>query len=80
MKTGYIKNKKTGKVESYYELPKQPNNTDKHEFIECAKKDLPEIYIPEPTAEEKRQQLISQKKDEILTRQAEQELKAEGKL
>lgn len=80
MKTGYIKNKKTDKIESYYELPKQPENTDKCEFVECAKKDLPKIEKPELTAEEKRQALIDKKKDEILTKQAEDALKAEGKL
>ena len=80
MKAGYIKNKKTDKIESYYELSEQPENTDNHEFIECAKGDLPEIYKPEPTAEEKRQRLIAQKKDEILTKQAEDALKEEGKL
>lgn len=80
MITGYIKNKKTNKIESYYELSKQPENTNDHEFIQCEKDKLPEIYKPEPTAEEKRKSLISQKKNEILEKQAINELKAEGKL
>jgi hypothetical protein len=80
MKTGYIKNKKTNKIESYYELSKQPENTSDYEFIECDKKDFPKIDKPEPTAEEKRQQLINQRKNEILEKQVIEELKSEGKL
>ena len=76
MITGYIINKETGKIESYYEFKEQPKNTDKHEFVQCDKDKLPVIEQPAKEPMETTEQLIERKIKEMVSNTA---LKAEVK-
>ena len=66
MITGYMINKETGKVESYYELKEQPKNTEKYEFRKCEKDKFP-VIEKEPTEPvETTEQLIERKINELV--------------
>jgi hypothetical protein len=43
---GYIKEKSTNNIVSYWDLPTKPEDTDELEFITCDKDSLPECYVP----------------------------------
>ena len=70
MITGYIINKATGKIESYYELKDQPKDTEKYKFIQCSKDNLPEIEKEPIAPTETIEQLIERKIKEMVSADA----------
>ena len=83
MKTGYVINKQTGKVDSYFEYRNIPKNTGVHEFVECDKKDFPDILPAPLTEDEKVSSLIGKEIKQMaitsLTQKGHIEMK-DGKL
>lgn len=61
---GYIKEKSTGNLISYFDIANKPEDTDVYEFIECKEEDKPELYKqPLPEIEPSRD--LAQEIDDI---------------
>jgi len=73
---GYIKEKKTGNVTSYFDLDNIPEDTMEYEFTACSSDKLPAIHKEPISKEQEANVLISNK----MRQMAEDALISEGKI
>jgi hypothetical protein len=64
---GYVKEKSTDRIISYWDLKNKPTDTDELEYFECIESEKPPVYEPEPALVYNPNTLISWAMSQIFT-------------